>query len=376
MRVGFNGVIIEERNSGAKECFVNFLDHIPKLRSDHDFVLYFARELSQHYLDRFGWAECVRTPLSFRKAYQRVLRGIVYWRKQLRRDDIDVFHSTYYPIPPMVDTKTVLTVHDVRLMRFPETYSRARYWFLKLAVPYSVKRADKIIADSDFTKEELVKLLGVPREKIAVVHPGANPRFKPIRDQTSLKRVKAKLSLPDRFVLFVGHLEPRKNLARLVEAFSILKSKTKLPHKLVILGRESWGYEPVFEAAERHNECSDIVFTGYVDEDDLPLVYNLADALAFPSLYEGFGLPLLEAMACGVPVVTSKVSSLPEVAGKAAILVDPYNVEEIADGLAAVLEDEALRQALINKGLDRAKKFRWEEAAAQIIHAYEEVISE
>jgi len=188
--------------------------------------------------------------------------------------------------------------------------------------------------------------------------------------------VKAKLSLPDRFVLFVGHLEPRKNLARLVEAFSILKSKTKLPHKLVILGRESWGYEPVFEAVERHNECSDIVFTGYVDEDDLPLVYNLADALAFPSLYEGFGLPLLEAMACGVPVVTSKVSSLPEVAGKAAILVDPYNVEEIADGLAAVLEDEALRQALINKGLDRAKKFRWEEAAAQIIHAYEEVISE
>ncbi len=376
MRIGFNGIVIQEKNSGAKECFVNFLDSVPQLDSDHEFVIYLARELGQEYFQRFAWAKCVCTPLSSEIAYQRVLRGLLYWRGRLSEDNVDLFHTTYYPIPPLVDKKTILTVHDVRLMRFPETYSRSRYWFLKLAVPYSVKRADKIIADSDFTKEELVKLLGVPREKIAVVHPGANPRFKPIRDQTSLKRVTAKLSLPDRFVLFVGHLEPRKNLARLVEAFSILKSKTKLPHKLVILGRESWGYKPVLEAAERHNECSDIVFTGYVDEDDLPLVYNLADALALPSLYEGFGLPLLEAMACGVPVVTSKVSSLPEVAGKAAILVDPYNVEEIADGLVAALGDEALRRALINKGLARAKKFRWEEAAAQIIHVYEEVISE
>ncbi len=283
---------------------------------------------------------------------------------------LDLFHSPDYVLPPLRGGKRVLTIHDLSFLRYPEGADPRLRWYLPKAVPRSIAQADLVLADSRNTGNDLTELLGVESSSVEVLYPGVEERFHPL-DEGSLVPLKARYSLGFPFILTVGTLEPRKNHVGLLQAYSLLKGR--YPHRLVIAGGKGWLYEPIFQEVERLSLEERVIFLGYVPEGDLPALYNLADLFVFPSFYEGFGLPSLEAMACGTPVVTSNTSSLPEVVGDGALLVSPQEVEALTDAMERALGDPSLRKELRSKGLERAKRFRWDEAAKQLLAIYKRV---
>ena len=283
---------------------------------------------------------------------------------------LDLFHSPDYALPPLRRGKRVLTIHDLSFLRYPEGADPRLRWYLTQAVPRSIGQADLVLADSQNTKSDLIELLGVEVGRVEVLYPGVEERFHPL-DEGSLAPVRARYSLDFPFILTVGTLEPRKNHVGLLQAYSLLKGR--YPHRLVIAGGKGWLYEGIFQEVERLSLEERVFFLGYVPEEDLPALYNLADLFVFPSLYEGFGLPPLEAMACGTPVVVSDLSSLPEVVGDGALLVPPQEVEALAEAMEKALSDPSLREELRSKGLERARRFTWSEAAKRLLAIYKRV---
>lgn len=285
---------------------------------------------------------------------------------------LNLFHSPDFTLPPVAHgTRTLLTVHDLTFVRDPESALPELRRYLNAVVPRSVARADHILADSAATRADLMEVYNTPAEKISVLYSGVNADFKPVREAAQLAAVRAKYRLGERpFIFAVGTLQPRKNYARLIQALARLP----LPDvQLVIAGGKGWLFEAIFAEAERQHVTERVLFPGFVDDEDLPALYSAAAVLAYPSLYEGFGLPLLEAMACGTPVVTSNASCLPEVAGDAALCVSPTDVEALSGALEQVLTDTALRSSLIEKGFMRAAQFKWENAARQLITLYQQL---
>ncbi|HEX3099445.1 MAG TPA: glycosyltransferase family 1 protein [Patescibacteria group bacterium] len=267
------------------------------------------------------------------------------------------------------NTKVVLTVHDLSPQLLPQYYNlKARAWHWFINIPKLIKRADKLIAVSEFTKLSLVEKLHIAPDKITVAPLGVDhENFHANLKVDRLREVRNHYNLPGDFVLFVGTVEPRKNLARLVEAMEQLNE----PIALVIAGRLGWKYSALLKQIEQSPKRRSIILLGYVPEADKPYLMKLARVFAYPSMYEGFGLPVLEAMAVGTPVLTSNVSSLPEVAGDAALLINPYNSTEIAEGIKRLHLDKPLREHYITKGLERSKQFTWEKCASivkSVIH--------
>ena len=290
-------------------------------------------------------------------------------------DRLDVLHMSYNAprrVPP--PCALVVTIHDISFEHFPEFFPRRLRAFLRLSVPRSARAADQIITATANAKQDLITRYRLPAEKIAVTHYAAGAQFRRIKDATLLAAVRAKYQTGDPFMLAVGNLQPRKNWTRLIRAFRHAKHTAQLPHKLVIVGQRSGLDASILEAA-----CDDpdaVILTGYVPAEDLPLLYNAAQLFAYPSLYEGFGLPVVEAMACGTPVITSNVSCLPEIAGDAALLVNPYLETEIADTLVRLASDSSYRAELSARGLARARAFSWERTAQQTLDAYRRALSE
>ena len=283
---------------------------------------------------------------------------------------VDVFHSPNFVLAPVWRAAKVLTVHDLAFLLRPECADSKLRDYLEKTVPRSVARADFILADSENTRDDLICLLGVPPAKVEVVPGGVDPNFAPVRDEDALERMRQGVSGGAPFILSVGVIEPRKNLVRLIEAFEMLKARVDLPHRLVLAGKRGWLSDPIYQRAESSPLASEILFPGYVPDIDLPALYSAADLFAFPSLYEGFGLPPLEAMACGTPVVVSNSSSLPEVVGDAALSVEAESTEELADAMVRLFEDSALRARSVAAGLEQARRFTWEAAAEKMLAVY------
>ncbi len=275
---------------------------------------------------------------------------------------VDILHAPDFVLPP-TRARTLLTVHDLTFMVRPETADARLRRYLEVAVPRSLRRADLILADSQATRDDLQRLLGVAPERVHVLYPGVNPRFHPL-PASEIEPIRTQLGLPATFLLFVGTLEPRKNLVRLIEAFHLLNHPDL---HLVIAGRRGWLYEEIFTTVNRLGLGERVRFLDFVDDAHLPAVYNLARVCVYPSLYEGFGLPVLEALACGTPVVTANVSSLPEVVGTAAILVDPHDPQAIATGIQQALSNSAVMR---RAGPPQAATFRWGTAAERLIDMY------
>lgn len=282
---------------------------------------------------------------------------------------LDAFYSPDFVLPPTLPrTRTLLTVHDLSFLRCPDAFVSALRRYLERVVPRSVARADLVLADSEATRADLIALLGVPPEKVQVLYSGVHPRFRPVPESDEVARLRARYGLGDApYILSVGTLQPRKNYVRLIRAFTQLTNQPT--NQLVIAGGRGWLYEETLIEAEKHPDRVRIL--GFVDEDDLPALYRNAALFAFPSLYEGFGLPVLEAMACGVPVVCSNASSLPEIAGDAALLIDPLDTDGLSAAMARALEDADLRRDMIAAGLAQAARFTWERAARQLLAAFE-----
>lgn len=286
---------------------------------------------------------------------------------------LDLFHAPDFFLPPVKKaTRTLLTVHDLSFVREPESVMPGMMRHLATWVPRSVQRANHVIAVSESTRRDLIELYHTPPEKISVLYHGVSAEFAPISDPNRLAAVRQKYSLPVQpLVLSVGTLQPRKNYQRLVQAFA----KVAPAAALVIAGSQGWHFGEIITEVQRQGLESRVRFLGFVEEADLPLLYNLATVFVYPSLYEGFGLPVLEAMACGVPVVASLRSALPEVVGSAGRLIDPLDVEAMAGALTQLLDNEALRHRLAAAGLAQAARFSWTKTAEQLVALYQKLLS-
>ncbi|GAA0129021.1 glycosyltransferase family 1 protein [Methanococcus maripaludis] len=287
--------------------------------------------------------------------------------------DLDIIHSPENATPfTTIRSKKVITVYDDIPFHFPEYFTKSTRYRHELLLQKTLNSSDKIISISENTKRDVINHFKIPEDKIKVIPLAANENFKKV-DENETSKIKSKYNINFPFILYVGTLEPRKNIPSLLNAFYIIK-KQGIPHKLVIAGGKGWKYKEIFETIDKLNLQNDVIFTGYVPDEDLPGLYNAADLFVYPSLYEGFGLPPLEAMQCGTPVITSNTSSLPEVVGDAGIMINPYDVDELANKMYEVLTNEKLRKEMSKKGLERAKLFSWKKCAEEHLKVYEEVL--
>lgn len=284
---------------------------------------------------------------------------------------VDLFHGPDFVLPPLHPrTRAVVTVHDLSFLHLPHCFEPALLDYLNSAVPRATARADWVLADSESTRRDAIELLGVPEQQTSVLYPGVEPRFQPIQESAALNRVRAQYGLPQSFILSVGTVQPRKNYVRLVEACTQLDVEDV---HLVIVGGKGWLYQELFDRIKELDLQERVHMTGYVDDADLPALYNLAQVVAQPSLYEGFGIPIVEAMACGIPVVAANNSSLPEAAGDAGLLVDAQDSEALADALSRALIDSQLRRTMIERGLAQAGRFTWQKAAETLHATYQQI---
>jgi glycosyltransferase involved in cell wall biosynthesis len=289
-----------------------------------------------------------------------------------RRRKADLLHMTTYVAPLWSPCPMVVTIHDLSFLEYPDAFSWRVRTMLRRLVPGSVARAIRVIAVSEWTKQDLIRRYGLPPEKIAVTHEAPPPGFRRLPDA---RRMPLPAGVKEPFVLAVGNLEPRKNLARLIQAFGLAVREHGFNGQLVLVGKAQMRAGDARLAALKAGVESRVVFTGFVSHDDLTLLYNRASLFVYPSLYEGFGLPPLEAMACGCPVVASNVTALPEVLGNAALLINPLSVAELAEALTAVLERPELAASLREKGRQRAAGYSWEATAARTREVYAQVLS-
>jgi glycosyltransferase involved in cell wall biosynthesis len=266
----------------------------------------------------------------------------------------------------------VITVHDIAYIRFPFLLNKSRQVYKKYILNISVKKADIIIADSYSTKRDIIEFFKIDEEKIKVIHLGVESRFRPI---SNVEGYRTRNNLPTKMVLNIGTLEPRKNVVALVRAFKKLQERGLRDYNLVIAGEKGWLYKKIFEEIRSSGMEQSIRLLGIIRDDELPLLYNCADLFVYPSLYEGFGLPPLEAMACGVPIITSNTSSLPEVVGNAGIMIDPCDIESLSDKMYRVLKDKKLKHQMSRDGLKRSKMFTWEKTVNDVIEVYNQIFS-
>ncbi len=277
-----------------------------------------------------------------------------------------VFYSPNFVLPPLLRARGVVTIHDLSFLHYPETHDPGLVAFLTAAVPRAVRAAALVLTDSEHTRQDTMALLGVPAEKTAVLLSAADPIFGPVDDPAALGAMRRRRRLDRPYVLSVGTVQPRKNLPRLIAAVRLLREQTSEDVLLVHAGRRGWLYAEVQRAVQDHEMTDSFRLIEDADDSELRLLYAGAVALAYPSLYEGFGLPCVEAMACRCPVVASGVSSLPEVVGDAGLLVEPTDIAALADALSRCLGDSELRATLIERGTAQAARFTWERSAAKL----------
>lgn len=372
MRIGIDIRSLIFTQAGISTYIHNLIKALGEIDKRNKYIL-FCHAKSQYNWAKYGniSEKVLRLP-HIKSLTGRIWEAILVPRA-IASMKIDIFHGPSFTLPSKKPCKFIVTIHDLTFKRFPELVTKRAVSYYNAHIQSAIKKADRIIADSYNTKEDLMILYGVGSDRVEVIYMGIDKDFRVIEDKKKLKEVKDKYGLPKKFILSVGTIEPRKNLRRLIEAYYQLREKGLIEHSLVIAGQKGWLYENVFEAVKRLKLEQEVIFTGYITRDDLPMIYNSADLFIFPSIYEGFGLPALEAMACGIPVITSNISSLPEITGDAALLINPYDVEAIAKAMERVLGDDGLRKELVKKGLKHARRFSWQDSAKKTLMAYREV---
>ncbi|MCS7061002.1 MAG: glycosyltransferase family 1 protein [Anaerolineae bacterium] len=291
---------------------------------------------------------------------------------------IRLFHATEHLLPRFKRVRTVFTLHDLIFKFYPQYHLPRNWLYLQIAMPVFLRRADAVICVSESTRRDALRVYRLPEEKLHVIYEGVHPRFQRITDPAECRRVRDRLRLPERYVLAVGTVEPRKNLATLFQAYRAYLDGCPDqidPPPILVAGKQGWLEADSYRAVHRHRLSGLVRFLGYVDDADLPALYSMATVFVMPSVYEGFGLPVLEAMACGAPVICSNAASLPEVAGDAALLVAPIDVAGWAKALQRALGDAGLRADLAARGLRRAAHFTWAEAARQTRETYNRLLA-
>jgi glycosyltransferase involved in cell wall biosynthesis len=375
MRIGIDYTAAVRQRAGIGRYTRNLVRALVEIDVTNHYLLFVADPGSRSKEE--GWPpnfEVRGVPLSDRWLHILWQRMRIPIPIQLVTGKLDLFHSPDFVLPPVGSVPALVTVHDLSFLRVPECFVPGFAAYLHSAVSRAVRQAVHIVADSKSTRRDLVELLGVDETRITVVYPGVEPRFRPVNNADELARVRATYRLPAQFVLGLGTLQPRKNFVRLIEAFA--QALRTAPAEcqgldLVIVGERGWMYDDILLEASTTGVRERVHLVGFVADEHLPALYSLASVFAFPSLYEGFGLPILEAMACGVPVAAADNSSLAEVAGKAAVFFDAHDETALAKILIRLQSDVGLRERLVVAGLLQAAGFSWSRVAGELLGLYE-----
>lgn len=359
MRIGIDAREIEGEMTGIGRYLKGFINYI--CDSPHEYFLYCSCKL--------------KPDLNYSNIQVRMLSGPQFvWDhivlpRALVKDKINLFFSPYYKKPWSLKCSSIITVHDLNIL-FDSNYSLLRRMYFKKIVGRSLCSADVVFAVSNYVKKELLKTFNIDTSKIIVNHNSIDERFRPIEENNFSKTILTKYGIGSEYILYIGNLLPHKNVGSAIRAYSALPVDIKDKYKLVIGGSKKWAYRKLVELTDRLGLANNVIFTGFVDEDDLVYLYNRASLFIFLSFREGFGFPPLEAMACGIAVIASNRTSLPEIMGDAGILIDPDNIRGISEAMIAILTKEDLRRGLIEKGLARAKEFCVEKTAKRILEAF------
>jgi glycosyltransferase involved in cell wall biosynthesis len=369
MRIGIDAHAIGSQLTGNETYVKNLVMALARIDRVNEYVLFFTRpDVAEDWEGRFPnfrvqllrpGTPYARIPLSFPIA--------------LYKTGVDLLH-VQYTAPPISPRPIVVTVHDLSYEHFPQFFTARERFFFRRTIPHTSRRARMVLTGSEYSRQDIIHTYRIPPGKVVVTPYGAEGRFAPVGDPMELERLRKKYGIERDYLLSVGNLQPRKNLARLIQAYSRLReSVEEFRSQLVIVGKKAWLYKNIFHTVHRSGFSGDVILTDYVPDEDLPGLYSGAIAFVYPSIFEGFGLPVLEAMACGAPVITSNSSSLPEVVGEAGLMVDPYDEEALSRAIQRVTEDGSLRAQLSGAGLRQAAKFSWDRAAKLTLAVYEQV---
>lgn len=373
--IGLNAVILTPRSGGILVYFQRLLDQLLKLNLAFRPRVFFSKGFLQTFPEYRQLENTVGISLSGANPRTRILCEPFIWPKLIKKYNLAAIQSPFSYTPFGIHIPTTVTIHDLRSFHDAEFYSGVRARFLNYVIQRSANRAARVIAISDYTRNDIIQTLKIPGEKVIKIYQGfESATFQKKYTETEIRKINEKYHLPEKYILSVGHLEPRKNYNRLLEAFAILKNKDHIPHKLIIVGQENWLFESIFRDVERLGLKSAVQFVGFVIPEDLPALYQLADIFVLPSVFEGFGFPPLESMAAGTPVACSNVTSLPEVCGDAAVLFDPYNIADMRLKMRQLLEDESLKKSLVKKGFENLNRFSWKECAEKTAQVLNETL--
>ena len=369
MRIAFDGTTLRPGRTGVGYYTEHLLHHLAQEGPEEDLIVVSNRPVDT--------TRPLPPRVAVRSAPWRLPR--MAWMqtlapRMLREIHADVAHFTNGMVPIASPVPTVVTIHDMSLTMYPRYHPPRRVLLNRPLVDFAARHADAIITVSQSAKRDIMRLYDLPADRVHVVHEAAASSFHRVTDAPELERVRRQYALPDRFILYVGTIEPRKNLPKLIEGFAKRRQSGDLPHQLVCAGPYGWLSRDIEELIERLHVDDAVRFTGYVPFDDLPVLYSLAEMFVFPSLYEGFGLPVIEAMACGVPVVTGHVPALMEVAGGAVERVERLDAESLGDVMVALSRDGDRRSELSSLGLERAKSFSWQRAARETLDVYRQAV--
>ena len=370
MRIAIDAHSVGAKLGGNESYATNLIEALAQIDSVNDYTLYVTTaEAFNRYHKR--WPNfTVRSTLP----HTPLIRIPLILSAELRKNPVDLLH-VQFTAPPFCPCPVVVSVHDLSFEHLPHTFNRRSRTQLRLTVRHSARRAARILTLSEHTKDDIVQTYGVDRSRVEAIPIAAAPHFRPVSDTRELQRVRHTYGIESNYILSVGSIQPRKNLARLVNAYALLRKKyhaDNLP-KLVLAGKCAWLYDETLRALHETGLNDAVILTGYVPESDLPALYSGALCLVYPSYFEGFGLPPLEAMQCGVPVIIGNRTSLPEVVGDAGLQVDPFDVEALAAAIENVINNPALRSQLRVKGLARARMFDWKETARRTLDVYQRI---
>src|SRR5919204_563700 len=368
MKVGINATWLATHTGGIRTYVRNLIRELATVDPDGDYILY-----SNVPLPEAGLPDSTRMRRLIVLSGNRLLRVPFATSLALARAGIDVVHEQI--IAPFVfPARIVVTVHDTLHEHYPDFYTPSALRQLRLLMPVTMRRATVVLTDSEFSKRDIVQLYRVPPEKVIAVPLAADPMFRRIHDETRIAAVRARYGTGERFVLFTGSLKPTKNLKAVIEAYVRLRRAAAMQHRLVLVGDKAWVLDDTFATARTSGYADEIIFTGHVTDEDLVALYNAADLFVHPSLFEGFGLPPLEAMACGTPVVTANTSAIPEVVGDAALMVDPHDYRALAQAMTHLLLDEGQQARLGAAAASRARNlFDPHVFASRVLKIYEEL---
>ena len=370
MRVGIDLTAVWRPTTGLETVAVEMSRAMMRLDQENEYVLFFSREVHSAFTEFEGCFEKVVLPFQNEAICKNILMPFLPAIRTL-----DFLHFPVFPPPWWCACPHGWTMPDAAPWLYPETMKAKSRFYFKTLGQLAMRRCRLIVTDTNASKSDLLGVFGDRTENIRVIYPGTRPIFRQFRDAETLNRVRLKYSLPDEFILCVATLEPRKNLRTLIRSFAALKNEGNFKPSLVIVGRKGWLYDHLFSEVTSSNLRHEITFTGYVPDEDLLALYNLARVFVYPSLYEGFGLPCVEAMACGCPVVTSNRGALLEVTGNAALHAEPEDVRSLACAIKRACEDEAIRAQLIREGFERCRLFSWETYAEEMLKTVREVVS-